>query len=238
MTQLPAAAQLTGEARTHVAQLISNFNDLITTQTQWRDSYTKVNANLTSLLGPDTGATDPSAAAATSGTSGAVGTSGTTNVTLDPALREKLVELRRHLTAFEKSVSGGVTAGTSGSSAATDPTATTPASGTSSAAGTTAASGTTSATGTSSATGSGTSPATRPTSPSTPPTTASPTISTTEPSAQGMTGAANADVARHVAAIESLLKMQDDSGGLTLTKAQVEQLRTHWSALRQALDKR
>src|SRR3990170_3236658 len=32
LTQLPAAAQLSGEARTQVAQLISNFNELITTQ--------------------------------------------------------------------------------------------------------------------------------------------------------------------------------------------------------------
>jgi hypothetical protein len=43
---------------------------------------------------------------------------------------------------------------------------------------------------------------------------------------------------RHVAAIEALLRLEDDSGGLTLTKAQVEQLRTHWAALRQALDKK
>ena len=43
---------------------------------------------------------------------------------------------------------------------------------------------------------------------------------------------------RHVAAIEALLKSEDEGGGLTLTKAQVEQLRTHWAALRQALDKR
>ena len=43
---------------------------------------------------------------------------------------------------------------------------------------------------------------------------------------------------KHVAAIEALLKMQDDSGGLTLTKAQVEQLRTHWAALRLAIEKK
>jgi hypothetical protein len=43
---------------------------------------------------------------------------------------------------------------------------------------------------------------------------------------------------RHVAAIEALLKLEDDSGGLTLTKAQVEQLRSHWTALKQALEKK
>ena len=73
LTQLPAAAQLSGESRTQVAQLISNFNELITTQSQWRDSYAKVNANLTALIGPDPVASDPTNA---SGTAGAVGTSG------------------------------------------------------------------------------------------------------------------------------------------------------------------
>ena len=34
LTQLPAASQLTGEARTQVQQLISNFNELITTNSQ------------------------------------------------------------------------------------------------------------------------------------------------------------------------------------------------------------
>ncbi|MBA3641350.1 MAG: hypothetical protein H0W53_19180, partial [Acidobacteria bacterium] len=105
MTQLPAAAQLSGEARTQVAQLISSFNEMITTQSQWRESYAKVNANLTALLGPDPAATDPTNA------SSAVGTSGSTTApaaaTIDPAVREKLVELRRNLTAFEKAASGG-----------------------------------------------------------------------------------------------------------------------------------
>jgi hypothetical protein len=45
-------------------------------------------------------------------------------------------------------------------------------------------------------------------------------------------------VIRHIAAIEAMLKLEDDSGGLTLTKAQVEQLRAHVAALRQALDKK
>ena len=46
LTQLPAASQLTGEARTQVAQLIANFNELITTQSEWRGSFAKVSANL------------------------------------------------------------------------------------------------------------------------------------------------------------------------------------------------
>jgi hypothetical protein len=88
MTQLPAAAQLTGEARSQVAQLISNFNELITTQVQWRASYAKVAANLNALLGPDNTDAEAAGGAATmagsagtaaapgSSTAGAAGTSG------------------------------------------------------------------------------------------------------------------------------------------------------------------
>lgn len=223
MTQLPAAAQLSGEARTQVAQLISSFNELITTQSQWRESYTKVNANLTALLGPDPTATDPTNAAATSGTSGAVGTSGATPpapaaATIDPAVREKLLELRRNLTAFEKAASGGA-ASTSATPAAS---ATDPAS-SASAQSAAAQSPATQSSATQSA---ATQQPTQPT---------GTTGSTT--AAQGASSG-NADVMKHVAAIEAMLKMQDDSGGLTLTKAQVEQLRTHWAALRAAIEKK
>lgn len=188
LTQLPAAAQLSGEARTQVAQLISTFNELITTQSQWRDSYAKVNGNLTALLGPDSGASDPTNAA---GTAGAVGTSGAAPATIDPAVREKLVELRRHLTAFEKVASGGTTATTTPSNSSSM----------------------------------------TPTIP-----TSTPDSAVTAPAPQGA-ASGSADVMRHVAAIEGMLKMQDESGGLTLTKAQVEQLRTHWAALRTAIEK-
>jgi hypothetical protein len=102
LTQLPAAAQLTGDARTQVSQLISNFNELITTNTDWRASYTKVQANLTALVGEQRADESPAPAA---GTAGAVGTSGTT--ALDPGIRAKLVELRSHLMEFEKAAGGG-----------------------------------------------------------------------------------------------------------------------------------
>jgi hypothetical protein len=125
LTQLPAAAQLNGEARTQVAQLISNFNELIGNPPDWHVSYQKVAANLTTLLGPDnsdaeaqggapttaTGATaapgTPAAPGATptpgaAATPGAVGTSGTASVELDPSIRAKLVEFRRSLNQFEK----------------------------------------------------------------------------------------------------------------------------------------
>lgn len=209
MTQLPAAAQLQGEARTQVSQLIANFNELITTQTEWKATYAKLEGNLTALLGPD----PAGATAVTSGTAGATGTTGTAGTTgatagtsgtapveLDPALREKLVELRRHLNEFEKAAGG--TAATPSS---------TPAAAAAAAPMTSGTTGSTAAT------------------------------STTDPAASQSMQTAQAgsqDLMKHVAALDALLRMQDDSGGLTLTKAQVEQLRTHWAAIQAALQKR
>ena len=67
----------------------------------------------------------------------------------------------------------------------------------------------------------------------------SPTGTPDPAAAQGMQPAAgNAEVMWHVAAIEALLKLEDEGGGLSLTKAQVEQLRSHFTALRQALDRK
>lgn len=117
LTQLPAAAQLAGEPRTQITQLISNFNELITTQSNWRASYDKVAANLTALIGPDTGSAETTAAApaptapaptapAPTATPGAVGTAGSTAPELDAAIRAKLIELRRNLVEFQKA-SGG-----------------------------------------------------------------------------------------------------------------------------------
>src|SRR4029079_2371318 len=82
LTSMPEAGKLQGDARTQVSQLISNFNELITTQADWRAAYAKVDANLTALLGPAT--SDPAPAAAATGVSGAVGTSGASAVQIDP----------------------------------------------------------------------------------------------------------------------------------------------------------
>ena len=132
LTQLPAAAQLTGEARTQVSQLISSFNELITTNVDWRGAYEKVESSVEALLSADAGAaaSTPSAGATTTpapstetgtstsaaggaqaGAATAVGTSGTT-AGLDPAIRAKLIEFRKHLSEFEKA------AGTTSSSQA------------------------------------------------------------------------------------------------------------------------
>jgi hypothetical protein len=193
MTQLPAASQLTGDARTQVSQLISNFNELISAESDWKASYEKVTANLSILLGPENVEPAPPA----TGTPGAIGTSGT--IQLDPAVREKLVELRLQLKEFEKAATGGVTSDPA-ASATPSPMTTPP---------------------------SATPPSTTP--PSTTPPTGTPA---TEAPAQA---AGNAEIARHIAAIEAMLKSEDDSGGITLTKAQLEQLRTHWAALKASI---
>jgi hypothetical protein len=119
MTQLPAAPQLTGDARTHVSQLISTFNELITVQSDWRASYAKIEASLTALIGAQTTDESPTR---TTGTAGAVGTAGTV-VALDPSIRAKLVEFRDHLDRFAQA-SGGVTPA---AAAASSPDAGTPA---------------------------------------------------------------------------------------------------------------
>jgi hypothetical protein len=111
LTQLPAAAQLTGDARVQVTQVIANFNELITTTHDWPVSYDKVEANLNALLGPESTDAEQTGATATGTTgataTGAVGTSGATPpAALDPAIRAKLIELRAHLKAYGKAAGG------------------------------------------------------------------------------------------------------------------------------------
>ena len=210
LTQLPAAGQLAGEARTQVSQLITNFNELITTQENWREAYAKVSANMLTLIGPEETTTTPTPPA----TAGAVGTSGTAAgmATLDPTVREKLVEMRRHLKEFEKAASGGAAPS---ATPAQEPQPTTP---------------TTTPT---------TPPSTPPsTPPATPPSTAAstppqPTATTETPQATPA-----ADVMKHINAIELMLRSADESGGLTLDKAKVETLRTHIAELRKLLERK
>ena len=114
LTQLPGAAQVQGDARTQLSQLITNFNELITTTENWRSSYDKVKANVVALLGPE--APESSQPPAT-GAPVAVGTSGTAAATLDPAVRAKLVEFRNHLMQFEKAAGADTTAASATSAA-------------------------------------------------------------------------------------------------------------------------
>jgi hypothetical protein len=109
LTQLPAAAQLQGESRTQVSQLINNFNELITTQANWKASYGKVEANLAALLSPQQPGADPARA-------------GTAEI--DPAIRTKLIELRSHLDKFEEAASGAAAEPAATPTAATTTTTT------------------------------------------------------------------------------------------------------------------
>ena len=115
VTQLPAAAQLTGESRTRVQQLITSFNALIG-KSDWRGPYAQVEANLSTLLGSETPAT---------ATPGAVGTSGAASG-LDPAIRAKLVEFRAHLDMFKTVASTAAPATAAPPAAAAPPSPTPP----------------------------------------------------------------------------------------------------------------
>ena len=241
LTQLPAAAQLTGDARTQVSQLISNFNELITTNTEWRASYAKVQANLNALVGDQRTDESPAAAPAP-GAAGAVGTSGTTGV--DPAIRAKLVEFRTHLMDFEKAAGGG-----GGATASASPTAS-PAASPAAAEAAAAAQSSTPATAPST-------PAAQPAEPTQSPTPATPaepsptgtsgrtstpmptgTTGTTPPSTPPATAAPSAghqamqsEAMNHIEAIEAVL----NGSASSLDRAQVEQIRKELAALRKAI---
>jgi hypothetical protein len=211
LTSLPEAAKLEGEARTQVSQLISNFNELITTQADWRAAYAKVDSNLTTLLGPASPDQTPPA----TGVSGAVGTSGTGGVQLDPAIRGKLAEFRTHLKEFERAAGGA--SGAMAPSAATDATANpanpnpaTPAN-----------------------------PANPPSAAANPPTpmiTSSPTTSMAPADqAKAAEQVAQSEADKHLDAISAIL---NESKTGTLTKAQTTELKKHVAELRQLLQKK
>lgn len=223
MTQLPAASQLTGDARTQVSELITNFNELITTPTAWKASYAKVQANLNALIGS---ATTDESAARTTGTEGAVGTSGT--VAVDPAIKAKLIEFRAHLDKFEQAAGGATPSSDAAAAMATPPAGTPPTGGT-------------------------TPPATAGSPPpSTPPATATPPAPAT-PEQQAAAQAPAMDqheLARHVMAIEAILNAQGAASGatgtepsaaqmpLTLSPEQLAQLRMHLGELKRLLNQR
>ena len=116
MTQLPAASQLQGEPRAQVAELITNFNELITTQASWKEAYEKVEANLATLLNsaPTAPAGDPAKPVGTSGPGG-----------LDPAIRAKLMEFRSHLDKFEEAAAPSAAPSSATTSSTTTTTTTT-----------------------------------------------------------------------------------------------------------------
>jgi hypothetical protein len=91
LTRLRAAAQLSGEPRTWTENLITNFNQLLTTKTDWTREFAEVRYALDRLLAMDSG---------TAPADQPVGTSGTTAASLDPAVKSKLQELHTQLEAF------------------------------------------------------------------------------------------------------------------------------------------
>lgn len=226
MTQLPAASQLTGDARTQVSQLITNFNELITAKAEWKKAYDRVDANLESLIGD---ATADESASRASGTAGAVGTTGA--VTLDPAIKAKLIEVRNHLDKFEQAAGGGSPA----SPATASPATASPASAS-------AMSGTAGAAA---------------------PPAAAATPESDQASAAQNPQVDRQELLRHVQAIEAILNIQPPSAtagtsgatgtsgttssttepqtettqsGVSLSAAQVDQLRTHLSELKRLLN--
>jgi hypothetical protein len=101
MTQLPAAAAITGEARAQISQLITQFNELIAADPSWQVPLERVKSTLNGLLGThvekvtttDVQADEP------------VGTTGA--MTLEPEIRAKLFDFRTHLEAFERTAESG-----------------------------------------------------------------------------------------------------------------------------------
>jgi len=236
LTSLPEAAKLQGDARTQVSQLISNFNELITTQTDWKAAYAKVSANIDMLIGPDsasatgmsgtTGA--PPATAGTTGTAGAAAPA----MQIEPAIKAKLQEFRTHLKEFEQAA-GGL-------APAASPSATTgamaPGANPSSTANPANPAGT-SATSPSPAGAAPTTAAPEPT--NTPmPTTTSGTSGV--PGATGTSGTmaptpageSKTEADKHLDAIQGILNQAKDG---KLDKSQTDQIKTHLEQLRQLI---
>lgn len=223
LTALPEAAKLQGDNRTQVAELITNFNELITTQTNWRAAYGKLDANLTTLLGAD--GMEAAPAAATSGVTGAVGTTGATpapaaTTALDPSVRAKLAQFRTNLKAFERAAG-------SNSATTADPASGTP--NAASASGAMAPSAATGSTSNPAAPAAGMNPATPATGvmPNSPTATMAPAD---QAKAAGQMSHADAD--KKLDAISAIL---DKSKTGTLTKAQTAELKKHVAELRQLL---
>jgi hypothetical protein len=103
VTKLPAAAQIQGQARTELNNLISNFNALITSNgPEWRQAYDRVQSTLSTLVG---GAPPAQPGQAGEASQSAVGTSGAAPAAaLDPSIVAKLNDMRLHVNEFGQTV--------------------------------------------------------------------------------------------------------------------------------------
>jgi hypothetical protein len=240
---MPEASRLQGEARNQVSQLISNFNELITTQADWKSAYAKVEATLNTLLAPQatepstppaspTPSAEPNTPTGTTGTAGAPGSPAAAaggGTQLDPAIRAKLEEFRTHMKEFEKAAGGATPSGSTGSvppavstSSTTNPATPAPEPNPQAA----------NPAGTSSSVP-GATPAARPESPTSPEETGS-RPSAGVAGATGTTGtmSANAQAQQHLDAIADILSKAKDG---KLDKEQTEQIKSHVDQLRQIL---
>jgi len=257
LTSLPEAAKLQGDARTKVSAIISDFNALITTQSDWRSAYAKVDADLTAALGAesDAAAGQPNQPVGTSGSTAPAPATGATAASggaqIDPAIRAKLVEFRTHLKAFEQAAGGaaaaspsnavntsnGANASDPANAASANPASANPASANPTSANPTGTAGTMSP---SVATGSTANPAqpgqpqpagTSGVSPASPNATMDPADRAKAESAvsAATASAPNADAQKELDAISQILSKSRTG---TLTKAQTAQLKQHVEILR------
>jgi hypothetical protein len=241
LATLPEAAKLQGDTRNQISQLIASFNELITTQADWKSADAKVQATLTALLGPETGAAAAPSPTGTAGAAGAPSAAGTTGAsgTLDPAIRSKLEEFRTHMKEFERAagvaqaqsaqgspeMSPSVSTGSTSSPATPAPTAANPS--------------------TPAAPATPTAEATDPNRPASTATPANPTTPPTgTPGATGTSGtmspaptdtaSSNMEADKHIDAINDILSKAKDG---KLDKEQIDQIKMHLDQLRQSLKK-
>jgi len=105
MIKLPAAAQLQGDVRTMVSGFISEFNAFASLPKDWKAKYQTASASLDKMLATAAAAPPPAAAPAAPAAPPAAGAPAADAGgpgTWDPAVIEKLKDVRKHLYDFEK----------------------------------------------------------------------------------------------------------------------------------------
>jgi hypothetical protein len=101
LIKLPAAAALQGDVRTAVSGFIGEFNAFATLPKDWKAKYQLASASLDKMLAAAAAAPAPAAAPATPPAPAAAPAANAAGV-WDPAVVEKLKDVRKHLDGFEK----------------------------------------------------------------------------------------------------------------------------------------